>query len=94
MSPSNNASCKQSLHISWPTQVHHGDCLAPALLGPVHAVGVPLNDRGIHCVDLDLKAPQQALAFAPASKSGLRAEPRGKMAQRIERADFGCQARF
>jgi len=45
-------------------QVHLGRRLAPPVPGPVHAVGHQLHGRGVHGVDPDLEAPQQAPAPA------------------------------
>ena len=51
-------------------QVHFGGGLAPAVSGPIDAVGDQLDDRGIHCVNPDFEAPQQTLALAPRCKIG------------------------
>lgn len=49
-------------------QVHLGERLASAVLCPVHAVGHQLDDRGVHRMDPNLEAPQQALAIAVRSQ--------------------------
>ena len=45
--------------------------LAPAVLGPVHAIGPKLHDRGVHRVDAHLEAAQQALALPAPGEGGV-----------------------
>ncbi len=49
-------------------QVHLGRSLAPAVLGPVHAVGNQLHGGGVHGVDFDFEAAQETFAFFACGK--------------------------